>query len=70
MSTICFLCGKEIGLTLRHLGFSPDGKRVDIAFHSACQGEFAKILIDMFIKDEKYREKREAMIAKGEWERD
>jgi hypothetical protein len=24
----------------------------------------------MFIKDEKYREKREAMIAKGEWERD
>jgi len=43
---------------------------VDIAFHSACQGEFAKILIDMFIKDEKYREKSEAMIAKGEWERD
>jgi hypothetical protein len=55
---------------LRHPGFSPDGKRADVAFHPICAGEFAKILIDMFIKDEKYRKKREAMIAKGEWERD
>jgi hypothetical protein len=68
-SKTCFHCGKEIDFTLLYPGFSLDGKRADIAFHSACRGEFAKILIDSMINDLKYWKKREEKIEKGEWER-
>ncbi|OGR30603.1 MAG: hypothetical protein A2139_04360 [Desulfobacca sp. RBG_16_60_12] len=56
-----FVCisGKKIDFTLAYPGFDfENGKQIGIAFHPVCRGEFAKILINTFIKDEKFREKQ------------